>query len=53
MAATETDRVLKRFVSEIKLAVPTIAVWAHGSLALGDLANTAQTLGSDRSWSSR
>jgi hypothetical protein len=36
MAATATDRVLKRFVSEIRLAVPTIAVWAHGSLALGD-----------------
>ncbi|WP_344447525.1 nucleotidyltransferase domain-containing protein, partial [Kitasatospora nipponensis] len=36
MAATETDLVLKRFVSEIRLAVPTAAVWAHGSLALGD-----------------
>ncbi|KQV14784.1 MULTISPECIES: nucleotidyltransferase domain-containing protein [unclassified Kitasatospora] len=36
MAATETDLVLKRFVSEIRLAVPTVAVWAHGSLALGD-----------------
>jgi hypothetical protein len=36
MAMTETDRVLKRFVSEIQPAVPTVAVWAHGSLALGD-----------------
>ncbi|NUP46573.1 MAG: nucleotidyltransferase [Catenulispora sp.] len=36
MALTETDRVLKRFVSEIQQAVPTVAVWAHGSLALGD-----------------
>lgn len=36
MAATETDLVLKRFVSEIQLAVPMVAVWAHGSLALGD-----------------
>ncbi|GAA2454860.1 nucleotidyltransferase domain-containing protein [Streptomyces macrosporus] len=27
---------LERFVSEIRLAVPTVAVWAHGSLALGD-----------------
>jgi hypothetical protein len=36
MAATETDLVLKRFVSEIRPAVPTVAVWAHGSLALGD-----------------
>jgi Nucleotidyltransferase domain len=36
MVATETDLVLKRFVSEIRVAVPTVAVWAHGSLALGD-----------------
>jgi hypothetical protein len=36
MAASETDRVLKRFVFEIQRAVPTVAVWAHGSLALGD-----------------
>jgi hypothetical protein len=36
MAATETDLVLERFVSEIQPAVPTVAVWAHGSLALGD-----------------
>ncbi|MFP3986097.1 nucleotidyltransferase domain-containing protein [Streptomyces sp. E11-3] len=37
MAATETDQVLKRFVSEVQLALPTVvAVWAHGSLALGD-----------------
>ena len=36
MAMTETDIVLKRFVSEIRSAVPTVAVWAHGSLALGD-----------------
>ena len=33
---TETDLVLERFVSEIQLAVPVVAVWAHGSLALGD-----------------
>ncbi|MBS2536472.1 nucleotidyltransferase domain-containing protein [Catenulispora sp. NF23] len=36
MAVTETDRVLKRFVSEVRLAAPTVAVWAHGSLAMGD-----------------
>ncbi|MEW1690755.1 nucleotidyltransferase domain-containing protein [Streptomyces sp. NPDC091265] len=36
MAATETDLVLKRFVSELRPVVPTVAVWAHGSLALGD-----------------
>lgn len=36
MAVTETDLVLKRFVSEIQPAVPLVAVWAHGSLALGD-----------------
>ncbi|WP_377273365.1 nucleotidyltransferase domain-containing protein [Peterkaempfera sp. SMS 1(5)a] len=36
MAATETELVLKRFVSEVQVAVPTVAVWAHGSLALGD-----------------
>jgi hypothetical protein len=36
MAVTETDLVLERFVSEIRSAVPTVAVWAHGSLALGD-----------------
>lgn len=36
MAVTETDHVLKRFVSEVQQAVPTVAVWAHGSLAMGD-----------------
>ncbi|MEU3507326.1 nucleotidyltransferase domain-containing protein [Streptomyces longwoodensis] len=36
MAATETDLVLERFVSAVRQAVPTLAVWAHGSLALGD-----------------
>ncbi|MFF6999018.1 nucleotidyltransferase domain-containing protein [Streptomyces sp. NPDC008313] len=36
MAATETDLVLERFVSETRSVVPTVAVWAHGSLALGD-----------------
>ena len=36
MAVTETDLVLRRFVSEIQSAVPTVAVWAHGSLAMGD-----------------
>jgi hypothetical protein len=36
MAVTDTDLVLERFVSEIRLAVPIVAVWAHGSLALGD-----------------
>jgi len=36
MAVTETDRVLKRFVSEVRPVVPTVAVWVHGSLALGD-----------------
>jgi predicted nucleotidyltransferase len=32
----ETEHVLKRFVSEIQAAVPVVAVWAHGSLAMGD-----------------
>ncbi|CAL9332874.1 hypothetical protein SUDANB106_00109 [Streptomyces sp. enrichment culture] len=36
MAGTDTDAVLKRFVSEVPLVVPVVAVWAHGSLALGD-----------------
>ncbi|WP_394436627.1 nucleotidyltransferase domain-containing protein [Streptomyces sp. SGAir0957] len=36
MTTNETDLLLKRFVSEIQQAVPTVAVWAHGSLALGD-----------------
>ncbi|MFE6666149.1 nucleotidyltransferase domain-containing protein [Streptomyces sp. NPDC057697] len=36
MGATETDLVLKRFVSAVRRVVPTVAVWAHGSLALGD-----------------
>ena len=36
MVVTETDLVLRRFVSEIQSAVPTVAVWAHGSLAMGD-----------------
>ncbi|MEU5665873.1 nucleotidyltransferase domain-containing protein [Streptomyces longwoodensis] len=36
MTATETDLVLQRFVSAVRQAVPTVAVWAHGSLALGD-----------------
>ncbi|NED88279.1 nucleotidyltransferase domain-containing protein [Streptomyces sp. SID11233] len=36
MTATETDQVLKRFVAGVRPLVPTVAVWAHGSLALGD-----------------
>ncbi|MER5641304.1 nucleotidyltransferase domain-containing protein [Kitasatospora sp. NPDC002227] len=36
MTATETDLVLERFVSAVQQTVPTVAVWAHGSLALGD-----------------
>ncbi|MEU8625657.1 nucleotidyltransferase domain-containing protein [Streptomyces sp. NPDC048669] len=36
MTATQTDQVLKRFVADVRLSVPTVAVWAHGSLALGD-----------------
>ncbi|MEU6389684.1 nucleotidyltransferase domain-containing protein [Streptomyces sp. NPDC046939] len=36
MSMNETDLLLKRFVSEVQRAVPTVAVWAHGSLALGD-----------------
>ena len=36
MPATATDLVLKRFVSELLHAVPVVALWAHGSLALGD-----------------
>ncbi|SFL55982.1 nucleotidyltransferase domain-containing protein [Streptomyces pini] len=35
MAATETDLVLRRFVSAARSVVP-VAVWAHGSLAMGD-----------------
>ncbi|MFH0245692.1 hypothetical protein ACGRHY_25485 [Streptomyces sp. HK10] len=37
MAATETDLVPERFVSGIRPAVPTAAVRAHGSPAMGDL----------------
>ncbi|WP_405738732.1 nucleotidyltransferase domain-containing protein [Streptomyces sp. NBC_01525] len=36
MTATGTGRALRRFVSEVRQAVPTLAVWAHGSLAMGD-----------------
>ncbi|ROQ69376.1 nucleotidyltransferase-like protein [Streptomyces sp. 840.1] len=36
MTATATDHVLKRFVADVRQLVPTTAVWAHGSLALGD-----------------
>ncbi|MGJ5762533.1 nucleotidyltransferase domain-containing protein [Streptomyces galbus] len=36
MTADETDLVLERFVAEVRQVVPTVAVWAHGSLALGD-----------------
>lgn len=36
MAETEMDLVLEQFVSAVRQAVPTVAVWAHGSLALGD-----------------
>lgn len=36
MTATATDLVLKRFIADIRPVVPTVAVWAHGSLALGD-----------------
>ncbi|WLQ43387.1 nucleotidyltransferase domain-containing protein [Streptomyces laculatispora] len=36
MTATETDQVLKRFVADVRPVVATVAVWAHGSLALGD-----------------
>jgi hypothetical protein len=36
MTATEMDLVLEQFVSAVRRAVPTVAVWAHGSLALGD-----------------
>lgn len=36
MAPTETDLVLKRFVAEVRAALPVVAVWAHGSLAMGD-----------------
>ncbi len=36
MTATRTDQVLKRFVAGTRQLVPTVAVWAHGSLALGD-----------------
>jgi predicted nucleotidyltransferase len=36
MAAAETELVLERFVCEIQQALPTVAVWAHGSLAMGD-----------------
>ncbi|MFI0237996.1 nucleotidyltransferase domain-containing protein [Streptomyces sp. NPDC016845] len=36
MNTNETDHPLKRFVSEMQQVVPAVAVWAHGSLALGD-----------------
>lgn len=36
MESTETDHVIRRFVSEALSAVPVVAVWAHGSLAMGD-----------------
>jgi len=36
MAPTETEHVLTRFVSEVLQAVPVVAVWVHGSLAMGD-----------------
>ncbi|WP_326697240.1 nucleotidyltransferase domain-containing protein [Streptomyces sp. NBC_01754] len=36
MTGTGTDGVLQRFISEVLSTVPTVAVWAHGSLALGD-----------------
>ncbi|MEU8508437.1 nucleotidyltransferase domain-containing protein [Streptomyces brevispora] len=36
MTAIETALVLKRFVADVRPLVPTVAVWAHGSLALGD-----------------
>ncbi|WP_251077033.1 nucleotidyltransferase domain-containing protein [Streptomyces benahoarensis] len=36
MTATGTGRALRRFASEVRQAVPTLAVWAHGSLAMGD-----------------
>ncbi|MFF8833163.1 nucleotidyltransferase [Streptomyces sp. NPDC015131] len=36
MTATSVERVLARFVADVRLVVPAVAVWAHGSLALGD-----------------
>ncbi|WP_035840761.1 nucleotidyltransferase domain-containing protein [Kitasatospora azatica] len=31
-----TEQVVARFVAELRRSVPLLAVWAHGSLALGD-----------------
>ncbi|MEU6057444.1 nucleotidyltransferase domain-containing protein [Streptomyces sp. NPDC047097] len=36
MTTESTDLILRRFVSELRGSVPLVAVWAHGSLALGD-----------------
>ncbi|MFJ8045427.1 nucleotidyltransferase domain-containing protein [Kitasatospora sp. NPDC096147] len=36
MGDTGTDPMLRSFVDRVRRAVPTVAVWAHGSLALGD-----------------
>jgi hypothetical protein len=34
--ADEARRLLERFTAEIRQVVPLVALWAHGSLALGD-----------------
>lgn len=36
MSAGQVERVLDRFVGEVARVLPIEAVWAHGSLALGD-----------------
>ncbi|BBB01871.1 hypothetical protein RVR_9484 [Actinacidiphila reveromycinica] len=36
MERTATDLFLERFVADVRQAVPTVSVWAHGSLAMGD-----------------
>lgn len=36
MGDDETERLIGRFVSGLAPVVPLVAVWAHGSLALGD-----------------
>lgn len=36
MADSETERVLTDFVGAVRAVVPVVAVWVHGSLAMGD-----------------
>jgi hypothetical protein len=36
MSADEVGPLLNRFAADVSRVVPLVAVWAHGSLALGD-----------------